>query len=86
MTNEDIIKASKKFYGGSNCLPVALWDFVRNNYKQVETDYGKKHGGTWYRVYCQGCDCKYGTKMIEPNLMLQRQTTFMEFYGGGVVY
>ena len=85
MTNQDVINASKKFYGGSNCVSAEMWQFIKDNYRQVEKDYGEKNGGTWHKVYCQGCDCKYGTQMIEPTLMLRRQTTFDEFYGGGIV-
>ena len=85
MTNQDIINATKGFYSGSNCVSAEMWQFIKTNYKPVDSDYGEKHGGTWHRVYCQGYDCKYGTQMIEPSLMLRRGTTFSEFYGGGIV-
>ena len=85
ITNQDIINASKRFYGGSNCISDELYRFIQENYKHVEKDHGEKNGGTWHKVYLDGCDCKYTAFMIEPFQMLRRSTTFMEFYGGGIV-
>ena len=85
ITNRDIIEASKTFYGGSNRLRSELFLFIRDNYTPVEKDYEEKNGGTWHKVYCDGCDSKYTAIMIEPYQMLRRSTTFLEFYGGGVV-
>lgn len=85
VTNQDIINASKKFYGGSNSISAELIEFIDKNYKQVEKDYAERNGGNWHKVYPSGCDSKYSCFMIEPEQMLWRHVTFMEFYGGGIV-
>lgn len=53
------------------------------NYKRVDENDTK--GRTWYKVYWEGTDCKYGAFMISPDTKEYRNTTFSEFYGGGVV-
>ena len=65
-----------------NVLSDELADYIEANYKEVTDDYPK---GTWYKVCRRGNDYKYGSYMIEPNLMLWRGQTFDEFYGGGIV-
>lgn len=53
------------------------------DYKKVDENDTK--GRTWYKVYWEGTDCKYGAFMISPDTKEYRNTTFSEFYGGGVV-
>ena len=85
VTNQDIINASKKFYGGSNPISAELCEFIGENYTLVENDYAEKNGGNWHKVYPSGRDSKYCCFMIEPEQMLRRSVTFDEFYGGGIV-
>ena len=54
-----------------------------NSYKRVDENDTK--GRTWYKVYWEGTDCKYGAFMVSPDTKEWRNTTMSEFYGGAVV-
>lgn len=54
-----------------------------STYTKVETS--KKDKETWYKVYYDNCDAKYGQFMVCPTLKQWRNVTFDEFYGGGIV-
>lgn len=80
MTNNDIISTVTSKY--MNVLSDEVDEFIQKNYKEVASGYPH---GNWFKVCRRGNDYKYGSYMIEPNLMLWRGQTFNEFYGGGVV-
>ncbi len=84
MTNEDIIKTIEglRYPDFNNSLSAEMFLFIRQNYEEVARD---TKGGKWYRVYCDGTDCKYGRIAIDPYAQKRRGLNFDEFYGGAIV-
>lgn len=60
-------------------LPQDEWNYVIKNYKQGISK------NPFYKVYESGTDAKYNHKMIDPIGKIIRNSSFDEFYGGGVV-
>ena len=54
-------------------------EFIRKNYVKGDSE------GKFYKVYRRGNDAKYGHYMINPYTKHWRNSTFKEFYGGGIV-
>lgn len=55
--------------------------YIKKEYKQVPDN----TSGKFYKVYVAGNDAKYGHYMINPITKERRGSTFLEFYGGGIV-
>jgi hypothetical protein len=79
MTNEEIIKMCEFTKFHIICIPEEMDKFIRKNYTEGNSE------GKFYKVYRQGNDAKYGHYMINPHTMHRRDSTFSEFYGGGIV-
>lgn len=78
MTNEEIIK---KVCNAHHIVSVTkeMDDYIKQNYTKGDDD------GKFYKVYREDNDEKYGHYMINPLTMHWRNSTFDEFYGGGIV-
>lgn len=77
------IKTRVATYKLSKCsLSAETVDYIKSNYKKVDNAGANK---TWYKVYQAGTDAKYGSFMICIDTKEWRNTSFDEFYGGGVV-
>lgn len=82
MTNEDVIKqvcGHPYYQHGCWSIPKEMDDFIRENYTKGDDN------GPFYKVYREGNDAKYGHYMINPRTMKWRNSTFDEFYAGGIV-
>lgn len=79
ITNQDVINKCEYTQYHLICLSEEMDDFIKENYTEGN-DMGK-----FYKVYRQGNDAKYGHYMINPHTMHKRDSTFSEFYGGGIV-
>lgn len=63
-------------------LPISYKGEISTYIKVPDED---TKGRTWYKVYWENSDCKYGAFMVSPNTKEWRNTTMSEFYGGAVV-
>ena len=79
MTNEDVIKKVENARFHIVCISEEMDKFIKKNYKEGDSK------GKFYKVYREGNDAKYGHYMINPHTMHWRDSTFDEFYGGGIV-
>ena len=67
------------------------WDRIKRNYRYFTEDEFRSLPvefhvqGTWRRVYCEGCDSKYGTIMVSTSMLAWRHPTLEEFYSGAVI-
>ena len=80
MTNEEVIahiEANGKY--GIQSISEEMDKFIRSNYTEGNSE------GKFYKVYRKGNDAKYGHYMVNPRTMCWRNSTFDEFYGGGIV-
>lgn len=80
MINEEVIshiEANGKY--GIQSISEEMDKFIRSNYTEGNSE------GKFYKVYRQGNDAKYGHYMVNPRTMCWRNSTFDEFYGGGIV-
>jgi hypothetical protein len=80
MTNEEVIthiETNGKY--GIQSISEEMDKFIRSNYTEGNSE------GKFYKVYRQGNDAKYGHYMVNPRTMCWRNSTFDEFYGGGIV-
>jgi hypothetical protein len=80
MTNDEVIahiEANGKY--GIQSISEEMDKFIRSNYTEGNSE------GKFYKVYRQGNDAKYGHYMVNPRTMCWRNSTFDEFYGGGIV-
>ena len=59
-----------------------LADYIKKEFKEADRN---DTNGKWIKVHRAGSDSKYGTFMINIDRKLWRDTTFDEFYGGGIV-
>lgn len=59
-----------------------LNDYILKNFKKVDKNDTE---GKWIKVHRAGSDSKYGSFMINIDRKLWRNTSFDEFYGGGIV-
>lgn len=70
----------------------------RAEWARIKSDYGFRRNASgfevpadcaqfddWQKVYCEGCDSKYGTIMVSHGMRAWRHPTFDEFYGGAAV-
>lgn len=75
----------------STMIPAAEWSRIKRDYefRMNESDYNMSADCAvhhdWTRVYCEGCDSKYGTIMVSHEMCAWRHPTFDEFYGGAVI-
>lgn len=75
----------------STMIRAAEWDRIKRDYefRMNESDYNMPadcaEHHDWTRVYCEGCDSKYGTIMVSHEMRAWRHPTFDEFYGGAVI-
>lgn len=60
-------------------------DYVYNVYTNVKPIPANINGKTWFKVCREGNDVKYGSYYICIDTMERRNSTFDEFYGGGIV-
>ena len=80
MTNNDVIaKIEKDGKFGIQSISIEMDEFIRKNYTECDSE------GKFYKVYRTGNDAKYGHYMVNPRTMHWRNSTFDEFYGGGIV-
>lgn len=79
ITNQDIIDICENAKFHIICISEEVDSFIRDNYTDGDSD------GKFYKVYREGNDAKYGHYMINPHTMKKRNSTFNEFYGGGIV-
>lgn len=79
MSNQEVIDKVTSCKWSCICISKEMDAFIRENYTKGN-DTGK-----FYKVYREGNDAKYGHYMINPITMHKRNSTFDEFYGGGVV-
>ena len=79
MTNDDVKKCVESTVLPCISISEKMDDFIKKNYVKGN-DLGK-----FYKVYRRGNDAKYGHYMINPVTMHWRDSTFDEFYGGGIV-
>lgn len=79
MTNEEVIKLCESTKFHLVCISKEMDEFIKKNYTDGNDD------GKFYKVYREGNDAKYGHYMINPHTMHKRNSTFDEFYGGGIV-
>lgn len=59
-----------------------LADYIKKEFKKAPDN---DTNGKWIKVHRAGSDSKYGSFMINIDRKLWRNTSFDEFYGGGVV-
>lgn len=82
MTNKDIVNhLTTSLYTGCQSISKEMHDFIRENYCFSAGN----NEGKFYKVYCEGTDAKYNHYMVNPVTMIWRNSTFDEFYGGGIV-
>jgi len=79
MTNKDIIEKLENERFHIVCISEEMDKFIKENYKVGNSE------GKFYKVYRAGNDAKYGHYMVNPHTMYRRDSTFDEFYGGGIV-
>lgn len=79
ITNEDVIKRVVNAISPCICISKEMDKFIKENYTEGNSE------GKFYKVYREGNDAKYGHYMINPHTMHRRDSTFSEFYGGGIV-
>jgi hypothetical protein len=60
-------------------------DYVYNVYTEVKPIPANINGKTWFKVCREGNDVKYGSYYICIDTMERRNSTFDEFYDGGIV-
>lgn len=65
------------------------WDRIhaeyehQNNKNDLELTDAQKAYSDWQKIYCEGCDSKYGTIMVSHGMKVYRSLTMKEFYGNG---
>lgn len=79
MTNDDVINKVSNYKWGIQSISKEMDEFIKQNYTEGNSE------GKFYKVYREGNDPKYGHYMINPETMKWRNSTFDEFYGGGIV-
>lgn len=79
---EDQLNDLKNSKWPNSPISVELNDYILKNFKKVNKNDTE---GKWIKVYKSGNDSKYGSYMINIERKLRRNTSFDEFYGGGVV-
>jgi len=77
MSNEEIIEKLER----GECITTEMHDYISKTYKRVDVN----ASGKWFTVCRPGNDLKYGRYMIDPYKQEQRNQTFGEFYGSGIV-
>ena len=60
-------------------------DYVYNVYTEVKPIPANINSKTWFKVCREGNDVKYGSYYICIDTMERRNSTFDEFYDGGLV-
>jgi len=79
MTNAEVINTCESSRFHLICISPEMDKFIKENYTKGDSE------GKFYKVYRQGNDAKYGHYMINPRTKRWRNSTFSEFYGGGIV-
>lgn len=79
MTNTEVINVCESSHFHLICISSEMDKFIKENYAEGNSE------GKFYKVYRQGNDAKYGHYMINPRTKHWRNSTFDEFYGGGIV-
>ena len=79
MTNTEVINVCESSHFHLICISPEMDKFIKENYTKGDSE------GKFYKVYRQGNDAKYGHYMINPHTKHWRNSTFDEFYGGGIV-
>lgn len=79
MTNTEVINTCESSRFHLICISPEMDKFIKENYVEGDSE------GKFYKVYRQGNDAKYGHYMINPRTKRWRNSTFSEFYGGGIV-
>jgi len=79
MTNTEVINVCESSHFHLICISPEMDKFIKENYTKGDSE------GKFYKVYRQGNDAKYGHYMINPHTKCWRNSTFDEFYGGGIV-
>ncbi len=79
MTNTEVINTCESSRFHLICISLEMDKFIKENYIKVNSE------GKFYKVYRQGNDTKYGHYMINPRTKRWCNSTFSEFYGGGIV-
>lgn len=75
----------------SEMIRRAEWDRIKRDYafRKNDSDYNMPadcaEHHDWQKVFCQGCDSKYGTIMVSREMRAWRNPTFFEFYGGAAI-
>ena len=79
MTNNEVISVCESSRFRTISISPEMDEFIRKNYIKGDSE------GKFYKVYRSGNDAKYGHYMINPYTKHWRNSTFSEFYGGGIV-
>ncbi|WP_124060506.1 hypothetical protein [Gordonibacter sp. Marseille-P4307] len=75
----------------SEMIRRAEWDHIKRDYafRKNDSDFEMPDGCAEHhdrqKVYCEGCDSKYGTIMVSREMCAWRHPTFDEFYDGAVI-